>query len=259
MKHLKLVFYFSMFLMAVTFTSCLKDENSKPTGLVFVTIENDYGFNCTFYADGGGILKPSAASIAQFAALKDMKRALIQYSYQDGFTPTAETTEFLIDVLAYQEIRWSNVKILPTEDPQDTLRINNDSIQSFVDNSLFFDDKYCSAYAYRGYVNLVTSFKYESRISPYISMAYNPEKDIVKGATKDTLFMKLYFDNRSKDPAKVTSTAPQVLSNFCLPRGLQYEFSGREDIVIGISADIKDYYGKKMTDTIYIDKYKLNY
>ncbi|MEG2513924.1 MAG: hypothetical protein RSA92_01185, partial [Bacteroidaceae bacterium] len=194
----------------------------------------------------------------QFAALKDMKRALIQYSYQDGFTPTAETKEFPIDVLAYQEIKWSDVKTLFREDTQDTLVVNNDSIQSFVDNSLFFDGKYCSAYAYRGYVSLVTSFKYESKIAPYLSMAYDPNKDIVKGSEKDTLFMKLYFDNRSKDPGKVTSTAAQVLSNFCLPRGLQYEFNGREDIVIGISADIKDYYGKKRTDTIYIDKYKLN-
>ena len=67
MKKMKLAVFFAALVSVLSFSSCL-DTNSESAydGIVLVTVTGDEFLGYKLYADGGGILVPTAANMKQF-------------------------------------------------------------------------------------------------------------------------------------------------------------------------------------------------
>lgn len=234
MKRIKFAFAAAMLLMALTFASCLGDDdnNRKIVYYANVTVTGDETAGYRLYVDGGTVLQVSETTGKQFANLAKVQRAYIAFSLVEGFTipnPVTEQTVYEVDLIGWQEIATTDMIDLYDNADADTLITRNVPVYTFDAMS-----------AYRGYVTTKVNVYWsgDHKQSPYFNMGFDSRKDIVK----DTLFLTLYYDRNSQSANSQSSST----NSFKFPQELYSEFSKNnyDSVVVAVKASVTSPYEK---------------
>ena len=163
MKKMKLAVFFAALVSVLSFSSCL-DTNSESAydGIVLVTVTGDEFLGYKLYADGGGILVPTAANMKQFG---DWSKEIVSAAPLHGGANMINTTR---DVEA-----------------ADTLYKNQDPVIDF----------YGGVIIYKGYITFSPQLNYNSSSPFYFNMSYR-EEDIVDN---EKLTLTFHYDNGESD------------------------------------------------------------
>lgn len=227
MKKMKLAVVFAAFVSVLGLSSCLDSGESGPsTQSWLVTVTGDRYTGFKFYADNGGILIPSSASVSSYGeALEKLKRMVLYYSFLDETLPPnpTETTTYNISFEGGVPIDTKPViDMYNNEEASDSLIKNKDEIISLD-----------IASAYKGYITVSTVFNYSGNAKqlPYMNMAYDSETDV--DAANNTLNLTLYYDNNAENA--YTQVAPQFYS-FALPMEV-YDRFANDSIKLVVKAE----------------------
>ena len=189
MKKMRLAVVFAALLSVFGFSSCLNGGESEPSPNVWmVTVTGDRYTGFKFYADIGGILVPTTASISSFGEeLEKEERLLMSYRILDENLPAnpTETTQYSVSFEGGMPIDTKETIDLYNNELADSLIENKDEIGSFELMS-----------AYKGYVTVLASFNYSGNNKlPYMNLAYNSETDV--NVEDNTLNLTLYYDENT--------------------------------------------------------------
>jgi len=220
MKCIKLVFSLSVLLVALTLTSCLDSETSKRQYVSYVTVVES---QMALLSDDGYTLYPS-----DFSGFAGLERACVLYTLQDGY-PVNEGSKVLhVDIDTSQSFGIYTKSIIQTSVPIDSLE--NKSLTDF------------NLFAANGYVTTYATFMYQNKA--YFDLVRDLNKE-----SNDTLYLKFNFNKGATDGY----CSAYSYNSFRLPGDLRYDFSGKDSIVIAVSANVnseaKNFYSN----------YKFNY
>lgn len=173
MKKMKLAVFFAALVSVLSFSSCL-DTNSESAydGIALVTVTGDEFIGYKLYADGGGILVPTAANMKQFGDWSKVKRAQVLFKHLDEVLPEpSENTKYKVEIVSVGQLFGGTNMINTTRDVEaaDTLYKNQDPIIDF----------YGGVGIYKGYITFSPQFNYNSSSPFYFNMSYR-EEDIVE-------------------------------------------------------------------------------
>ncbi len=216
MKKMKLAVMVTALVSVFGFSSCLDSGESGPaTRSWIVTVTGDRYTGFKFYADNGGILVPTSASVSAVGeSLEKVKRMILSYSFVNEevlpSTPTENTT-YDVTFQGGAPIDTKNVINLYQNEEADTLITNKDEIGSFNIVS-----------AYKGYITVASTFNYsgDSKKLPYMNMAYNSEVDV--DAANNALNLTLYYDNNTENAYQ---QGTDILYSFQLPSEVYGSFA----------------------------------
>lgn len=219
MKCIKLIFSLSVLLVALTLTSCLDSDSSKQPYQAYVTVEDG---GMTLLTDDGYTLYPS-----DYSGFSSLERAYVVYTLQDGYTNDGSVLH--VDIDTSQSFGIYTKSVIQTSAAIDSLE--NKSLTAF--NYMW---------AANGYVTTNVSFMYQNKA--YFDLIRNLNKE-----SNDTLYLKFNFNKGDADGYY----SAYSVNSFRLPGGLRYDFSGKDSIVVAVSANVNS-----ETKTFY-SNYKFNY
>lgn len=158
---MKLAVFFAALVSVLSFSSCL-DTNSESAydGIVLVTVTGDEFLGYKLYADGGGILVPTAANMKQFGDWSKVKRAQVAFKHLDEVLPEpSENTQYKVEIVSAAPLHGGANMINTTRDVEaaDTLYKNQDPVIDF----------YGGVIIYKGYITFSPQLNYNSS-SPFI-------------------------------------------------------------------------------------------
>ena len=110
MKKMKLAVFFAALVSVLSFSSCL-DTNSESAydGIVLVTVTGDEFLGYKLYADGGGILVPTAANMKQFGDWSKVKRAQVAFKHLDEVLPEpSENTQYKVEIVSAAQLNYNS-------------------------------------------------------------------------------------------------------------------------------------------------------
>ena len=152
MKKMKLAVFFAALVSVLSFSSCL-DTNSESAydGIALVTVTGDEFIGYKLYADGGGILVPTATNMKQFGDWSKVKRAQVAFKHLDEVLPEpSENTKYKVEIVSVGQLFGGTNMINTTRDVEaaDTLYKNQDPVIDF----------YGGVGIYKGYITFSPQF-----------------------------------------------------------------------------------------------------
>jgi hypothetical protein len=222
MKKMKLAVFFAALVSVLSFSSCL-DTNSESAydGIALVTVTGDEFIGNKLYADGGGILVPTAANMKQFGDWSKVKRAQVLFKHLDEVLPEpSENTKYKVEIVSVGQLFGGTNMINTTRDVEaaDTLYKNQDPIIDF----------YGGVGIYKGYITFSPQFNYNSSSPFYFNMSYR-EEDIVDN---EKLTLTFHYDNGESD----SYNSINVLCSFPFSSELYSHFSETDSIDVVLRA-----------------------
>ena len=219
MKTLKLSTLLATLACALTFSSCLNNDdnvygNSYRSYVTITGNTSDY----TFHSDFGCTLKPSTQSVLtvfQSLATSNVKRALVAFQLAGNTTATelkaGET--YNIDLVAdpysnYSIPTYSTINTAYSPAALDTLTSKNNGRITYVNSNIW---------AINGYANAELNILYDQTKPFYLNTYYKAEDVDV---TNNTLYLNLYYNNNTTNPYN----QGQGVFSFTLPEELYNTF-----------------------------------
>lgn len=222
MKKMKLAVFFAALVSVLSFSSCL-DTNSESAydGIVLVTVTGDEFLGYKLYADGGGILVPTAANMKQFGDWSKVKRAQVAFKHLDEVLPEpSENTQYKVEIVSAAPLHGGANMINTTRDVEaaDPLYKNQDPVIDF----------YGGVIIYKGYITFSPQLNYNSSSPFYFNMSYR-EEDIVDN---EKLTLTFHYDNGESDSYNST----RALCSFPFSSELYSHFSETDSIDVVLRA-----------------------
>ena len=200
MKKMKLAVFFAALVSVLSFSSCL-DTNSESAydGIALVTVTGDEFIGYKLYADGGGILVPTATNMKQFGDWSKVKRAQVAFKHLDEVLPEpSENTKYKVEIVSVGQLFGG------------TNMING------------------GVGIYKGYITFSPQFNYNSSSPFYFNMSYR-EEDIVDN---EKLTLTFHYDNGESD----SYNSINVLCSFPFSSELYSHFSETDSIDVVLRA-----------------------
>lgn len=186
-------------LAGATLSSCLKDSDSDSSDnmlFAYLTVgQQDANNIYTLYADGGGIIYPSAESVynltESYSGLKDVERCYFCMTYSDNDYSTDTNGEPVIRNATLK----SGVKI-----PVDSILSVSvaDSLGISQKDSLFSASEFEAFWGYRGYLTAVMDLSYTANSSGTIDPTVSLVCDSIR---TDSLFLTLCYNRHAAGSA----------------------------------------------------------
>ena len=214
MKKMKLAVFFAALVSVLSFSSCL-DTNSESAydGVVLVTVTGDEFLGYKLYADGGGILVPTAANMKQLGDWSKVKRAQVAFKHLDEVLPEpSENTTYKVEIVSAAPLHGGADMINTARDVEarDTLYNNQDPVIDLGAVGI-----------YKGYITFTPQFNYNSSAPYYFNMSYEGEgKDGIDLDNKK-LTLTFHYDNGKND----SYNSINILCSFPFASELYYKFS----------------------------------
>lgn len=189
MKKMKLAVFFAALVSVLTFSSCLdSDGDGGYDGMAFVTVTGDEFIGYRLYADGGGILIPTTASMKAMGDWSKIKRAQVVFKHLDEQLPEpSEDAKYNVEIMGASPLFGGSDMINTAGNTAaDSLYKNQDPILDLG-----------SVGVYKGYITFNPQFNYSSTSPYYFNMSYDRDKDVDIENKKLTL--TFHYDNGAGD------------------------------------------------------------
>lgn len=219
MKTLKLSTLLATLACALTFSSCLNNDDNVYGNSYrsYVTITGDT-FDYTFHSDFGCTLKPSSQSVISVLpglASSNVKRALVAFQLvgHEAGTELKAGETYNIDLVAdpysnYSIPTYSTINTAYSPAALDTLTSKNNGRITYVNSNIW---------AINGYANAELNILYDQTKPFYLNTYYKAEDVDV---TNNTLYLNLYYNNNTTNPYN----QGQGVFSFTLPEELYNTF-----------------------------------
>lgn len=231
MKRTK--FLLTLMLAGVAFlsTSCLSNEESDPQATCYVTIDGNYP-NYKLYADGGGIITPTAESVNSLTSSKgfgNFKRAAFGMTYKTANVTTDEIT----GQTYIKDAQLTEGQLFPVNEIKTKLEAETELISS--EDSTFAITEFTQVWAYNGYLTTLVRGYYSTDASgnglyPTTNLVYDPSS-----LTTDAITFKMYYNRHSAQSAAIGG-ASSFATSYSL-EDLVNIIPGSEDVKVTIQPD----------------------
>lgn len=212
--------------VGATFTSCLEHDDSENESLALGYFTTDGNASqIILHQDGGGTVIPMMSSLKNPTEFLKNERYVLQFKYKEGGISADKMTVTDAEILAGEVI-----------DVRNPLTAQEAAESKVSDpDSLFNINSISSAWAYRGYLTVLTralySVKDSKGVFPVINMTYDPLTDL----DVDRIKLTLCYNRRTAKDAQTASTPYEFATSFRLSQ-LQSIVPGTDTIQVAISA-----------------------